>query len=115
MQSFSVETAGFVALTLTELMLQEFVKKGLLSGQEVKHLLVSAALRHEDAAEGDQEKIDLNMEAAHMIRTLMNGLAPLFSEENIEQSKIETKAAESVTGNGVSVVEEIRLNAGSTG
>lgn len=94
MQNFSVETAGFVALTLTELMLQECVKKGILSKQEVKHLLNAAAQRHEDAAGGDQEKIDLNTEAAHMIRALMQGLAPLFNEEEAELSKIKNKPVE---------------------
>ncbi|MBL4906702.1 MAG: hypothetical protein JKX94_04560 [Sneathiella sp.] len=91
MQSFSVETAGFVALTITELLLQECVRKGVITEQEVKHLLRSAARRHDDAAEGDQEKIDLNMEAAHMIRTLLQGLAPMFKEETDETAEQKIK------------------------
>ena len=91
MQSFSVETAGFVALTITELLLQECVRKGVISEQEVKHLLRSAARRHDNAAEGDQEKIDLNMEAAHMIRTLLQGLAPMFKDEKDEAAELKTE------------------------
>ncbi len=107
MQSFSVETAGFVALTLTELLLQECVRKGVLSEQEVKHLLISAAKRHENAADGDQEKVDLNMEAAHMIRTMMQGLAPLFNEEETQQEKIENQPVEPTKNSQITVAEEI--------
>ncbi len=49
--------------------------------QDVKRLLREAARRHEQAAIGDLDKIEMNMHAAHMIRALMHGLAPLFDKE----------------------------------
>jgi len=81
MQRFSVERTGFAALTIIELLLQEMVIKGILSEREVKRILKAAARRHEDAAEGDADKIEMNMEAALLIRTLTSGLAPLFDRE----------------------------------
>ena len=87
MQTYSTQTAGFVALTVTELLLQECVIKGVLSEKDVKRLLRAAARRHENAAEGEESKIDLNMQAAHMIRTLMQGLEPLFEKTKTKKKK----------------------------
>lgn len=91
MQTYSTQTAGFVALTVTELLLQECVLKGVLSEKDVKRLLRAAARRHENAAEGEETKIDLNMQAAHMIRTLMQGLEPLFEKEKARTKKKKRK------------------------
>ncbi len=81
MTKFSTDAAGFAALTISELMLQQCVLSGLFTAEEARRLLVSAARRHEDAAHGPEEKIALNMEAAHLIRALGGGLEPLFREQ----------------------------------
>jgi hypothetical protein len=94
MTKFSIEAAGFAALTISELMLQKCVLKGVFTPEEARRLLISAARRHEDAAEGADEKIALNMEAAHLIRALANGLEPLFREKR-EQAKPDKLAASS--------------------
>ncbi|TNE33955.1 MAG: hypothetical protein EP348_11925 [Alphaproteobacteria bacterium] len=91
MRNFSTDAAGFAALTLSELILQQCVLKGLFSNEEAKELLALAARRHEDAAEGNDEKIALNMEAAHLLRLLASGLEPLFQEERAR--KPETPAS----------------------
>ena len=60
----------------------------LLDEEAVNRLLGEAARRHENAALGEFEKIDMNMEAARLIRTMMVGLRPLFErkqETNIDQ------------------------------
>ncbi|MBO0333549.1 hypothetical protein J0X12_07995 [Sneathiella sp. CAU 1612] len=80
MTKFSTDAAGFAALTISELMLQQCVLSGLFTAEEARRLLSSAARRHEAAAEGPEEKIALNMEAAHLIRALGSGLEPLFRE-----------------------------------
>ncbi|MCC3305571.1 hypothetical protein [Sneathiella sp. HT1-7] len=80
MTKFSTDAAGFAALTISELMLQQCVLNGLFTGEEARRLLISAAMRHEEAADGTEEKIALNMEAAHLIRALVSGLEPLFRE-----------------------------------
>ena len=81
MTKFSIDAAGFAALTISELMLQQCVLNGLFTPEEARCLLLSAARRHEAAAEGPDEKIALNMEAAHLIRALTTGLEPLFREQ----------------------------------
>lgn len=81
MTKFSTDAAGFAALTISELMLQQCVLSGLFTAEEAQRLLVSAARRHEEAADGPEEKIALNMEAAHLIRALSSGLEPLFREQ----------------------------------
>ena len=81
MRKFSTDAAGFAALTISELMLQQCVLSGLFTVEEAERLLKTAAQRHEEAAEGSETKIALNMEAAHLIRTLAAGLAPLFREQ----------------------------------
>jgi len=92
MPNFSVDRTGFAALTIVEFLIQEMVMKGMLTEADVKHLLVAAARRHEDAAQGDQYKIDMNMEAALLIRTLMQGLDPLFTRDrNSTKKKRERK------------------------
>lgn len=91
MQTYSTQTAGFVALTVTELLLQECVLKGVLSEKDVKRLLRAAARRHENAAEGEAAKIDLNMQAAHMIRALMSGLEPLFEKKKKQKKRKKKK------------------------
>lgn len=80
MAKFSTDAAGFAALTISELMLQQCVISGLFTVEEARRLLVSAARRHEEAASGPDEKIALNMEAAHLIRAMLSGLEPLFRE-----------------------------------
>lgn len=81
MRKFSTDAAGFAALTISELMLQQCVINGLFTAEEAERLLKTAAQRHEEAAEGPEQKIVLNMEAAHLIRALSDGLAPLFCEQ----------------------------------
>ncbi|MDF2367255.1 hypothetical protein [Sneathiella sp.] len=81
MTKFSTDAAGFAALTISELILQQCVLNGLFTGEEARRLLISAAKRHEAAASGTDEKIALNMEAAHLIRALSSGLEPLFREQ----------------------------------
>lgn len=90
MQSFSIEKTGFAALTIVEFLLQEMVIKGVLSEVEVKRVLRGAAERHEQAAEGAAEKIEMNMEAALLIRTLMSGLQPLFERKPTSKKKRRT-------------------------
>ncbi len=68
-------------------MLQQCVLNGLFSGEEARRLLISAAKRHEDAAEGSDEKITLNMEAAHLIRARSSGLEPLFREQREQRAE----------------------------
>ena len=81
MTKFSTDAAGFAALTISELMLQQCVLNGLFTGEEARRLLISAARRHEEAASGAEEIIALNMEAAHLIRALGSGLEPLFRDQ----------------------------------
>ena len=80
MRQFSADTTGFAALTIVEILLQELIQQEILTDKDVKRILKSAAHRHEKAASGSTEKIDLNMETATLIRTLMQGLKPLFKE-----------------------------------
>ena len=54
--------------------------QGLLDEEAVNRLLGEAARRHENAALGELDKIDMNMEAARLIRTMMVGLRPLFKQ-----------------------------------
>ena len=91
MRSFSVERTGFAALTIMELLVQELVIKGILSEAEVKHVLRAAARRHDDAANGDAEKIEINVEAAQLIRALSRGLEPLFDREKTKPKTFKTK------------------------
>lgn len=79
MQNFSTDAAGFAGLTLAELILQHLVLRGLMTPGEARRLLDIAARRHEAAAVGSEEKIALNMEAAHLLRALSLGLEPLFT------------------------------------
>jgi len=81
MQNFSSDTTGFAALTIVELLIQECVMQGLLDEAAVNRLLGAAARRHENAALGEFETVDMNMEAARLIRTMMVGLQPLFVEK----------------------------------
>lgn len=87
MTKFSTDAAGFAALTISELMLQQCVLSGLFTPEEARRLLISAAKRHEEAAEGADEKIALNMEAAHLIRALGSGLEPLFREQRGQKAE----------------------------
>lgn len=80
MKNFSTDAAGFAALTLSELILQQCLLSGLITPAEARGLLAIAARRHEDAATGSDDKITLNMEAAHLIRTLSLGLEPLLAD-----------------------------------
>jgi hypothetical protein len=80
MKKFSTDAAGFAALTISELMLQQCVINGLFSSEEAQDLLRTAACRHEEAAEGTEEKVALNMEVARLLRALATGLVPLFRE-----------------------------------
>jgi hypothetical protein len=81
MRDFSVETAGFAALTLVELLIQQCVIKGILNEEDVKGLLAAAARRHEAAASGSVDRIELNMETARLIHMLAEGLEPLFEQQ----------------------------------
>ncbi|MEP3244689.1 MAG: hypothetical protein ABJN40_11065 [Sneathiella sp.] len=96
MQGFSSDIAGFASLTIVEMLIQECVLKGVLDEAAVNRLLTAAARRHENAAGGEVEKIELNMEAARLIRTLMIGLKPLFeqAEENQEAAESSIAGAE---------------------
>ncbi len=93
MQKFSVDTTGFAALTITELLIQECVLKGVLSEKDVKRLLDASARRHERAASGDLERIQMNMETACLIRSLTAGLEPLFKKQRKKKKKAKKKAA----------------------
>lgn len=83
MKDFSMDTAGFTALTITELLVQQCVMKGLLTGDEVTGLLKAAAYRHEMAAERDEEKTLINTEAARLIHAMLEGLSPLLNPERV--------------------------------
>jgi len=91
MAKFPVETTGFAALTITELMLQECVMKGVFEEEDARRLLKAAARRHEEAATGSLEKIQMNMEVATLVRSLAAGLEPLFERKRKEQKKRRTK------------------------
>ncbi|MEH6527979.1 MAG: hypothetical protein V7723_18070 [Sneathiella sp.] len=82
MTKFSTDAAGFAALTLCELILQQCVKNNLFTPAEGKQILKAAAKRHESCAEGDEDKISLNMETAHLLRRLSSGLGPLLDPDN---------------------------------
>ncbi|MEH6545865.1 MAG: hypothetical protein V7701_05525 [Sneathiella sp.] len=82
MTKFSTDAAGFAALTLCELIFQQCVKNNLITPAEGKQILKAAAERHESCAEGDEEKISLNMETAHLLRRLSSGLGPLLDPDN---------------------------------
>ena len=81
MTKFSTDAAGFAALTLCELILQQCVKNNLFTPAEGKQILKAAAERHESCAEGDKDKIALNMETAHLLRRLSSGLEPLLNAD----------------------------------
>ncbi|USG62855.1 hypothetical protein NBZ79_07680 [Sneathiella marina] len=87
MTKFSTDAAGFAALTLCELILQQCVKNNLFTPTEGKQILKAAAERHESCAEGEDEKIALNMETAHLLRRLSSGLGPLFDPEGRPATK----------------------------
>tara|TARA_R100000005_G_scaffold45764_1_gene21806 strand:- start:3707 stop:4147 length:441 start_codon:yes stop_codon:yes gene_type:complete len=80
MKNFSTDAAGFAALTLSELILQQCLLGGLIAPEDARRLLGIAVHRHEEAANGSEEKIALNMEAAHLLRLLSHGLEPLFGD-----------------------------------
>ena len=91
MQSFSVERTGFAALTIMELLVQELVIKGILSEHEVTRVFYAAARRHDDAADRDDEKNEINVEAAQLIRALSRGLEPLLEREKAKKKTIKAK------------------------
>lgn len=91
MQSFSVERTGFAALTILELLVQELVIKGVLSEREVKRVFSAAARRHDDAADADADKTEINVEAAQLIRALGRGLEPLLDREKEFKKEIKAK------------------------
>ncbi|MCR9214573.1 MAG: hypothetical protein NXI13_12715 [Proteobacteria bacterium] len=80
MKEFSADAAGFAALTLSELILQQCVIKGLFTRAEARELLETACQRHEENAEGADEKIALNTEAAFLLRSMGRGLKPLLAD-----------------------------------
>jgi|GEM_PF-3269202 len=82
MKDFSIDTAGFAALTITELLLQHCVMKGVMTAEEVSQLLGSAITRHETAAKGSDEKALINTEAARLITAMLKGLSPLLGKEH---------------------------------
>ncbi|MBL4741195.1 MAG: hypothetical protein JKY12_09375 [Sneathiella sp.] len=81
MKDFSIDTAGFAALTITELLLQHCVMKGVMTGAEVTQLLGSAIRRHETASKGIDEKTLINTEAARLITAMVGGLSPLLNKD----------------------------------
>ncbi|WP_339630426.1 hypothetical protein [uncultured Sneathiella sp.] len=91
MTEFSTDAAGFAALTISELILQQCVINGLFTAEEARRLLETAAARHEGAAHGPEEKIALNRQSAELIRALSSGLEPLLSRP---QAKAEKPAPE---------------------
>ncbi len=97
MQNFSSDTTGFAALTIVELLIQECVMQDLLDEEAVNRLLGEAARRHENAALGELDKIDMNMEAARLIRTMMVGLRPLFNQIQGTDEEIEEEEASGQT------------------
>ncbi len=93
MRQFSADKTGFAALTIVEILLQELIQQEILDDRDVKRILKSAARRHESAASGTREKIDLNMETATLIRQMMQGLKPLFKQaKKKRKSKVSEKA-----------------------
>ncbi len=96
MRNFSADKTGFAALTIVEILLQEMIHKGILDDRDVKRILKSAARRHEEAATGKPEKIDLNMESATLIRMLLSGLDPLLSKTK-KKRKQQKKSQEAET------------------
>ena len=78
MRKVSATAAGFAAFTVVEYLLQELVIKGVVTTEEAREILDSAASRHDDAAYGDEEKVALNNDSAYVIRSLSKGLKPLF-------------------------------------
>lgn len=81
MTKFSTDAAGFAALTLSELILQQCVKNSLFTPAEGKQILKAAAERHLSCAEGDDAKVALNMETAHLLRRLSSGLGPILDSD----------------------------------
>ncbi|PHQ68715.1 MAG: hypothetical protein COB93_09950 [Sneathiella sp.] len=84
MRKFSTDAAGFAALTVSELILQQCVVKGLFTAPEARNLLNTAVRRHQNSAIGSDEKIALNDEAADLLATLSQGLEPLFRKFPVE-------------------------------
>jgi hypothetical protein len=94
MTKFSTDAAGFAALTLCELILQQCVKKNVFTSDEARRLIQAAAKRHESCADGTEDKVSLNMETAQLLRQLSVGLEPLFkAEKNLREPTQETTAA----------------------
>lgn len=81
MIKFSTDAAGFAALTLCELILQQCVRNNLFTPAEGKQILKAAAERHESCAEGDDDKNSLNMETAHLLWRLSSGLGPVLNPD----------------------------------
>ncbi|MAL78180.1 MAG: hypothetical protein CMN55_03560 [Sneathiella sp.] len=93
MKNFSTDAAGFAALTLSELILQQCLLGGLIAPEEARRLLGIAVHRHEEAANGSEEKIALNMEAAHILRLLSHGLEPLLADKAANDDNTAAPAA----------------------
>ena len=96
MRNFSADKTGFAALTIVEILLQEMINKGILDDRDVQRILKSAARRHEDAATGTSEKIDLNMESATLIRMLLSGLDPLLKKTKKKRKSGKNRKLEKV-------------------
>lgn len=94
MRNFSADKTGFAALTIVEILLQEMIHKGILDDRDVKRILKSAARRHEGAATGNTEKIDLNMESATLIRVLLSGLDPLLTKTKKQRKALKKSQKE---------------------
>lgn len=80
MQEFSVQSAGFAALTLSDLMLQQLVISGHFTSAQARLLLASAIERHTDCAERDPDNAALNITTAQLIQRLTVGLEPLLDQ-----------------------------------
>lgn len=87
MQEFSVQSAGFAALTLSDLMLQQLVISGHFTPAQARQLLATAIERHTGCAERDPANAALNITTAQLIQKLAVGLEPLFDQYDAPEGK----------------------------
>ena len=89
MQQFSVQSAGFAALTLSDLMLQQLMISGLVTADQARQLLASAIARHSQCAENDAQNASLNIQTAQLIQKLAAGLEPLLKQYDADPQTAE--------------------------
>ena len=78
MREFSTDSAGFAALTLVEILIQELVQKGVLEGKDAKRVLKASRKRHKKAAQRNADNAVLNHEAADLIQIMKFELSSLL-------------------------------------